>query len=410
MEANIFRNERDTESRLTRRRLRLAIGRLYVALTISLFLTACAQVQERQKPIATESRPVPVVAAAASAAAPVAAPLAMPVQILGKLVTVWYGTNRKVVSKPTEMNWYANDRDDRMHFGTVSIMIPRSHRFGSMGSSWRFRFTGEDEPLSISQLREASSEDSFWKNVREQLSNTAKDERRVLLFVHGYNSSFFDAALRTAQIWADLELKGIPVFFSWPSEDQKLHYTVDESSIDASERYLTAFLQSLAAQSGATRIDVIAHSMGNRALLRVVSQAANAAAKTHRVKLGQVFLAAPDVDLEVFQYLARAYPLLADRTTLYVSRTDKAILLSKGLHKYERTGGPPPFAQVPNVETVEVKVPSQGLLELGHSFFAEFRPVMEDIRSLITTGMPSSLRTSGIIGHGPEAPDFVLGN
>ena len=57
-------------------------------------------------------------------------------------------------------------------------------------------------------------------------------------------------------------------FYSWPSLGTTLGYTADEATIEASEPFITEFLSRFAAESGARRIHIIAHSMGNRGLLR----------------------------------------------------------------------------------------------------------------------------------------------
>lgn len=366
------------------------LGTVLMVTTVSLLLGACASQPPTIEKIEVETvaapdkaMPIPLPLPAPVAAAPA------PAETLGKLVTVWYGTTRQPLEAPTEVERYGNLRDGRMHFGTVDVKVPQSHRRGSLGSALRFVFTGKDEPLSIQRVGELG-EDDFWRGVRAQLASVDAGERRVLLFIHGYKNSFSDAALRTAQLWADLELKGLPAFYSWPSRDATLRYTVDEASVDVSERHLAGFLRSLAARSGARRLDVIAHSMGNRALLRVVANAANSIANSG-IRLGQVFLVAPDVDLELFEQLASAYPKLSERTTLYVSRSDKAVLLSEGVHAYPRTGAPPPFVRVDKIDTVEVRT-SKGLLELGHSYFAEFVPVLDDIHDLIMYGKPGTAR------------------
>ena len=378
-------------------------GAVLLAATVSLLLAACVAPPPKIEEIAAEQ---PTKATALPPPVPKPAAAESPAETLGKLVTVWYGTTRQPYETPTETERYGNLRDGRMHFGSVDVKVPQSHRRGSLGSAWRFVFTGEDEPLSIQRVDELG-EDEFWRGVRAQLADVAADERRVLLFIHGYNNTFSDAALRTAQIWADLELRGLPAFFSWPSGGATLRYTVDEASIDVSERHLSGFLRALAARSGARRLDVIAHSMGNRALLRVVANAANSVADAG-IRFGQVFLVAPDVDLELFEQLASAYPKLSERTTLYVSRSDKAVLASETLHRYPRTGAPPPFARVGRIDTVEVRA-DQGLVALGHSYFAEFIPVLDDIRALIMSGTPGTSRRSGAAAADELAADFLIG-
>ena len=69
----------------------------------------------------------------------------------------------------------------------------------------------------------------------------------------------------------------------------------DEATIEASERAITEFLIDFTTNCGAEKVHVIAHSMGNRGLLRALQRIAASAETRTRIKFGQIFLAAPDV-------------------------------------------------------------------------------------------------------------------
>jgi Alpha/beta hydrolase of unknown function (DUF900) len=61
-----------------------------------------------------------------------------------------------------------------------------------------------------------------------------------------------------------------------------------------------------------------------------------------------------------------AYPQIADRTTLYVSKKDRAIYLSGCWKKYSRAGITPPITIVGGVDTIDVSDVDQSLI--GHSY------------------------------------------
>jgi esterase/lipase superfamily enzyme len=92
------------------------------------------------------------------------------------------------------------------------------------------------------------------------------------VFIHGYNVSFFEAARRTAQLHWDLGFRGTPAFFSWPSGGSLLDYWADEASSEWAASHLREFLDLLAKRSGAKKIHLIAHSMGNRPLSRALAE------------------------------------------------------------------------------------------------------------------------------------------
>ena len=67
------------------------------------------------------------------------------------------------------------------------------------------------------------------KRLREAKSKS------LLVFVHGYNMSFAETAMRTAQLAYDLNFPGIPFFFSWPSAGQLTGYLRDAETAQLSE-------------------------------------------------------------------------------------------------------------------------------------------------------------------------------
>jgi len=137
-------------------------------------------------------------------------------------------------------------------------------------------------------------------------------------------------------------------------------------------------------------VHVIAHSMGNRGLLRALQRIA-ANAETHgKVKFGQIFLAAPDVDRDLFLDLARLYPEHAERTTLYASDGDLPVHLSAKLHDAPRAGYYLPYTVTAGVDTVVV--PDFDVDLLGHSYFAQAEALLHDIYDLMRHGEPPASR------------------
>jgi len=60
------------------------------------------------------------------------------------------------------------------------------------------------------------------------------------------------------------------MLYSWPSQGSATAYSVDEASVQVSGRRMADFLETVVAQSGAQHIHLIAHSMGNRALIEAM--------------------------------------------------------------------------------------------------------------------------------------------
>ena len=296
---------------------------------------------------------------------------------------LWFGTNRKPVDTNNISKGFSGKRDDKLHYGICQVAVPKSHKIGSTGSPWWKRLiTLKDDRLKLQfKSLQILQEELFWANINEELKDHEINERSALVFVHGYNVNFEDAAIRAAQMGFDLQVPGITAFYSWPSQGKLSAYPVDEASIEASEKYMTEFLLNLAEKTDIEKIHIIAHSMGNRGLLRAVQRIISQVQTITNIAFGQIILAAPDVDIDLFKELAKGYRQLAERTTLYISSKDKALATSALIHQHGRAGFFPPVTVVEGIDTV--KVSKIDLTLLGHGYFADARLVLEDIRDLL---------------------------
>lgn len=304
----------------------------------------------------------------------------------GALYPVWFGTNRKLT-----VSGFTYERDPaNITRGRVLVRVPAAHKFGETGNSfWRrlLRWDLANDRLALDRL-EILDLAAFHTQVRQTLdeARTAGSPSHALVFIHGYNTKFTDAAIRAAQIGYDLKIPAT-AFFGWPSRGSVPAYMPDEAAIENSERAFAEFLVDFAAHAGAETIHVIAHSMGNRGLLRALQRISTGPA---RPRFGQFVLAAPDVDRGLFLDHAALYAAHAARTTLYTSRGDRAVHLSAVLHAAPRAGYFLPHTVAPGIDTVAV--PNFDLEILGHSYFAQAGALLYDIHTLMHHDTPPAQR------------------
>jgi esterase/lipase superfamily enzyme len=247
---------------------------------------------------------------------------------------VFYVTDRKPNPSsidPKKKDLFLGERseDGRLRYGTCIVTIPREHVIGSL-----------EEPLPglpeeatkhvILFSVDAGSDTEFYRLARDQMIRS--DRRDTFVFIHGYNTTFQDAARRTAQIAYDLKFEGAAIFYSWPSQGKPRSYIVDETNATWTLPHLEAFLKELRSRSDAARVHIIAHSLGARILTQALKDLSGA------VRFNQIVLAAPDIDRDTFVEMARAINGTADRITLYASSRDRALKLSRDAHGYTRAG------------------------------------------------------------------------
>lgn len=296
-------------------------------------------------------------------------------------ILFFYGTNREPNDISDISKGYGNQRAKRIHFGSCDVHIPKSHKIGELrGSLWQklIHFDLSYGKITLKRLQPLES-NSFWGEIFNLLNPLEEEEKQALIFIHGFNTSFEESAIRATQISVDLQHSGVTAFFSWASQGKALSYLTDEATIQYSEKHLTKFLTDFATKSGANRIHIIAHSMGNRALLESVNRIGR---ENPEIQFGQIILAAPDVDSDVFEELAGVYGQLSEQTTLYVSKEDKAVGISKWIHSHSRAGFAPPVCVVNQINTIEVDSDVR-LFELGHGYFAGQEKLLTDMYKMM---------------------------
>jgi esterase/lipase superfamily enzyme len=257
---------------------------------------------------------------------------------------------------------------------------------GTLEGLGLFELTEDVTKHVILQKVAASDEGVFYSEVKSRIAQSSR--RDAFIFIHGYNTSFPDAARRTAQIAYDLKFQGAPIFYSWPSQGKPSKYLVDETNVDWTLPHLVTLLRNFRAKSGAQKVFIIAHSMGGRILTRAVQQLQQN--PTTAVKFNQIILAAPDIDRDTFIGLSRAMNLVAERVTLYASSQDRALKLSKQVHGYPRAGDAgSSLVVVPGIDTIDASSVEADFFE--HSYFAT-RTVLSDLFLLFKDGLAPEYR------------------
>jgi esterase/lipase superfamily enzyme len=285
---------------------------------------------------------------------------------------------------------YGNHRG-KLELGFCEVSIPKEHEVGEVESPCILRLEFSEDRVKHVVFEQATqqSADQFYAALRSSIASSKRNE--AFVFVHGFNVTFEEAARRTAQVSYDLKFEGAPIFFSWPSQGGFLDYTVDETNVEWAVPDLKDFLLKVVQQSGAKSVNLIAHSMGNRALTNALRSLASDLRPSVPL-FHELVLTAPDIDAEIFKRdIAPVMTQVAHHVTLYASSTDEALLASKTIHGSPRAGDTgTELVVVPGMDTIDVSAVDTGLV--GHSYYGSSDSVLADLYWIFATDSPPDKR------------------
>jgi len=151
---------------------------------------------------------------------------------------------------------------------------------------------------------------------------------RALIFVHGFNTRYDDAVFRFAQFVHDSGTPFTPILFTWPSRGKVIDYNYDRESTNYSRDSLELLLRAAASDSSVKEISILSHSMGTWLTMETLRQMAIRDGHLP-AKLHDVVLASPDIDGDVFRKQLERLGKPRPRISLFVSRDDRALDVSK---------------------------------------------------------------------------------
>lgn len=291
---------------------------------------------------------------------------------------VYFGTDRLL--EPSRTIKFGGFRsDDVVSYGIAEVSIPDIHKEGKLERPVLWPSASKGNPNKHIVIHDTAIFDlEEWydtaKTYLAELSETS-NSREGLLFIHGYNVSFDAALWRSAQLCHDLKFPGLMLCFSWASLGSTTGYPADEATVDWSAAHLKEYLKNVTENLGLTSLHIVAHSMGNRALLAVLENWEN---KPGATPISQIILAAPDVDAKRFKQFGRVFNLY-EQVTLYASRHDRAITASQLVHSNPRAGGANPPLVMDHLSTIDVSSAGKDMFGLGHSYVADVTKVFRDL-------------------------------
>ena len=218
--------------------------------------------------------------------------------------------------------FYNGERGADLSLENIVVSIPDQRAVGSI--QWPNRVPGDPArdfvTTTVTPLQPDQTQDWF--------KHISGKPRRVLIFVHGFNTQFADSVFRFAQIVHDTDANVAPILFSWPSRGSLFDYNYDRESANFSRSELATVIRAAASSPAVSDVTIMAHSMGGWLAVESLRQIALQEGRIP-AKVSNLILASPDLDVDVFRKQVLEMGPKRPHITLFVSRNDRALRLSR---------------------------------------------------------------------------------
>ena len=300
----------------------------------------------------------------------------------------------------------AADTDGRARFSLIAMGVPPGHRAGAIE---RPSFGAADPRRHFSLIsRSPMEEDEFLGEIASHVSGRVGSSRDILLYIHGFNTSLDEARLRIAQIAADGRFSGVTALFVWNSRGGLFAYEIGQGSRHRRQRRARQAARRSSRTPGVGRIHILAHSMGAWLTMESLRAVAISGHPDLDGRLGEVMLAAPDIDLTVFKrQLARVDP---KHVSIFIAGNDRALSISSRIAgNRPRLGAMDPANPSDQAELDRLGVSVHDISSfstdfVGHGAFAEAPDVVRRIGAQLAAPRADDAETQAVPDFRGSAP------
>ncbi|MCA6109572.1 alpha/beta hydrolase [Bradyrhizobium cenepequi] len=284
--------------------------------------------------------------------------------------TLLVATTRKRVNGGLAKPWFGPERASTMTVARAKLVPPDESRFSLAAAGlgdWRI---DQVEPVS---------------GGVSDLLGQAGGGSDVLIYVHGFKQTFQTAALDAAHLSDGIKFRGQTMVFSWPSKAGLFDYAYDRDSAMWSRDDFERVLQAVVTPPGASRVHIVAHSMGTMLALESLRQLHDRYGDSVDGRIGAVVFASPDIDMDVFSSAINRIGPLARKITVITSTNDRALALSGQIAGGMTRVGAAEKAVIEKLGVRVIDASDSGWGIINHDLFLSNADVRKVIRRSIDT-------------------------
>ena len=269
-----------------------------------------------------------------------------------------YATNRKPNDPDYSSGGYSIFPSDSIRLGWTV------HRVGDEGMSWEEIL---EESLKSDRSKDLLLTSEYSREIVSHQISTGVEEisaqangyfyeldtildrtfdKDILIYVHGANCNFYRATAQGAQFFHFTGHNTIVLTFSWPSAENLFKYKTDVLHAKKTVPAFAELIELLATHTKARNINILAYSAGAQvvapglAYLRGLYPDESPESLSKRLRIGEVYFAAPDTAFEPFIERYIKFKDIVKRTTINLNRNDVVLKLSAMQNGVSRLGRP----------------------------------------------------------------------
>ena len=308
--------------------------------------------------------------------------------------TLLVATTRERDERPGTL--FNGDRATATDYAELTVSVPPNHKPGEI--EWATTPPGDPNvDFVVRDERYLDGDRAFVQALNAQLAKRPPGHRKVFLFIHGFNTMFAEGLYRLAQLAHDSKAPGVPVLFTWASRGKPTAYVYDLNSATSARDGLEHTLR-LLLSSNAEEVNVLAHSMGNWVTVEAFRQIKISGDLGHADKIGYVFLAAPDIDIDVFKSQMRRFGKPRKPFYIILSQDDRALFLSGKIGGgVTRVGDNPDVDELATLGATVIDLTDLKATDAtNHDKFAQLAAVAPDLRAVLARGAPADHHASDV--------------
>ncbi len=224
--------------------------------------------------------------------------------------------------------FFGGARNYGLTSGKVTVGVPSTHRSGQLELPRNAKDHDPQTEFSFGEPLLFDGTQTFINRLQAEVNSRAPRDRSVLVFVHGYNTSYSAAVARFSQFVHDTGYKGVPVLFTWASRGQTVEYVYDLNSSLQARFHMTELALAME-KVKVNDYSIVAHSMGNLVTLETLVVLEGLEQFNPQGNLKTIILAAPDVDIDLFTEHMRVLKRVRNKIYVLISKDDGALRASR---------------------------------------------------------------------------------